>query len=636
MATQAGLFSAALTAFIIDSKQNLKVNPQDQMVYYLQQNVAILDQISRQIPSIAPQFSIPSAPPTPFPAFRPSASDIRVNAFWFMSLVFSLAAALLAILVQQWVRKYMQVLQRYSDPLNSARLRQYLNEGLEGWYMPIVAEAVPGVLHVSVFLFFAGLCDSVLNINTTVGLSTTVPIGITSLLYIFTSIAPAIYPQSPYHTSFSGLIWYLIQNFGSGRYRYRDSDGKSIPVSPNMAQGQLQLAMEETMDRKRRDGRAIRWLVSNMTGDAEMDSLAMAVPGSFDTAWGEQVWEVVFSTIEDNGIRNEMSRFQGVLGSIMHRHGSRTASDTHENTATHPQEHKQGYEIVRMLGAGVSRMLGTCLDPSRFPTHEQWRRRARGSVEATAWLVCHAGAELGQFGDMIKLLGDIGKDQTVRKSSSMGKDQSFVVHWTCLALVAIRPILESNRSLQDGARVASQRLERRDNVGEEQTHTDKIIEILNKASSCLNALSTELIWWGTLREEQAPEIFRQQESHISSLEQIVLDIENGGFPRDEWSIGSVQNFIGQFTHDVIIRQLPGVKFDLYDSETVDFSQFVELFRDADTLLFIFPLRNLKRIRTFAQTLRRILEGRESLHTITKPIKDLREFGALYWSDKVVL
>ncbi|KAH9996413.1 hypothetical protein BJV74DRAFT_769116, partial [Russula compacta] len=194
----AGLFSAALTSFIIDSKQNLSVNPADQTAYYLQQTVAMLSQISNQISSIAPEVVIPSTPPPPFPTFNPSASDVRVNAFWFMALIFSLSAALLATLVQQWVRDYMHVFLRYGDPLKSARIRQYLYEGSEGWYMPVLAEAVPGLLHVSLFLFFLGLCDSVLDINTAVGVSTTVPIGISGLFYIFTMFAPVIYPQSPY------------------------------------------------------------------------------------------------------------------------------------------------------------------------------------------------------------------------------------------------------------------------------------------------------------------------------------------------------------------------------------------------------------------------------------------------------
>ncbi|KAI0000782.1 hypothetical protein BJV74DRAFT_974412, partial [Russula compacta] len=186
----AGLFSAVLTSFIVDSKQNLQPNPAEQTVYFLQHNVALLIKISQQISAIAPQAPIPSAQLPPLPTFNKSASDVRVNVFWFLALVFSLSAALLAILVQQWVRLYMHVFERFSDPLRSARLRQYLFEGFEKWYMPVVADAVPGLLHVSLFLFFAGLCDSVWNINTRVALSTTVPIGACGLLYTFTTIAP--------------------------------------------------------------------------------------------------------------------------------------------------------------------------------------------------------------------------------------------------------------------------------------------------------------------------------------------------------------------------------------------------------------------------------------------------------------
>ena len=205
MAPQAGLFSVVLTAFVVDSKQNLKPSPADETVYYLRQHSTILSQISVQLSSIAPQVTIPSTPPPPFPPSSPLASDIRVNIFWFMAVAFSLLAALLAILVQQWVRNYMHVFQWYGDPLKSSRLRQYLYEGCDRWYMLRVAEAVPGFLHVSLFLFFAGLSDSLLKINTKVAPSTIVPIGVSVLLYIVMTFAPIIYPQSPYQNSFSGI-----------------------------------------------------------------------------------------------------------------------------------------------------------------------------------------------------------------------------------------------------------------------------------------------------------------------------------------------------------------------------------------------------------------------------------------------
>ncbi|KAH8981221.1 hypothetical protein EDB86DRAFT_2858576, partial [Lactarius hatsudake] len=272
----AGLFSATLVSFITDKIQDLRVDPTQQMVYYQQQNVALLAQISSQVSSIAPQVSIPPTPPPPHPVFTPNSSDVRVNAFWFMSLVFSLTAALLATLVQQWVRDYMHVFQRYSNPLKSARLRQYLYEGAEGWYMPVIAESVPGLVHVSLFLFFLGLSDSLLALNTTIAITTIVPITVCGLLYVLSMFAPILNPQSPFRNPFSGLIWYVIRKLRPQTYSDRASNGALKTVSLKMSEGQVQLAMEENEKRKGRDVQAIRWLIDNSTEDDEMESFVMA------------------------------------------------------------------------------------------------------------------------------------------------------------------------------------------------------------------------------------------------------------------------------------------------------------------------------------------------------------------------
>ena len=58
--------------------------------------------------------------------------------------------------------------------------------------MRTAAEAVPGLLHVSLFLFFLGLADDTLNINTTIGLSTAIPIGFCGLVYICASHLSAV------------------------------------------------------------------------------------------------------------------------------------------------------------------------------------------------------------------------------------------------------------------------------------------------------------------------------------------------------------------------------------------------------------------------------------------------------------
>ena len=501
--------------------------------------------------------------------------------------------------------------------------------------MRIVAEVVPGLLQVSLFLFFVGLCDFVLNINTKVGVSTTTPIALAGLLYVLTTVTPVINMQWPYRNSFSGLLWYAIQ-----KYKDRGRKGASKSASSDMAEGQVQRAMAATKDREGRDERAIRWLVSNATEGAGMESFVIAIPGSFDEEWGVEMWRKVF--FEDRNRNTSWNEPGPSMRSIPMVEG-RAGGGSHANTAAlppvhHPPSfyshptgaHTQGKDTLLELSTRVGRLLNTCQNRGHFASDELWRRRTRACIETTALLVCCMGAELNWFGDMVKLLGDIGKDQDVREPSSAEEEQSFVMRWTCLSLVVIRPILESNRLMQNDARLTSKRLERRDNTGDQvrvqtSTRVDKIMETLNKALGGLNLLSDALIWGGDRSEERVKEILRDHESQILELEQI--DIEDGGLQFDDWSISSVQRTIDRITHGIITGQLPGVKSDDSDIESVNFGQFVELFRDPHTLLFIFPLRNLTRIRTFAKTLRKFLDGKTSADTFQKMMKDLREFGS---------
>jgi hypothetical protein len=579
--SQAGLFSAALTAFVVDSIQNLKPSSADETVYYLRQHSTILSQISVQLSSIAPQVSIPSTPPPPFPAFNPSASDVRVNIFWYMALAFSLLSALLAILVQQWVRDYMHVFQRYSDPLKSSRLRQYLYEGCEGWYMPMVAEAVPGFLHISLFLFFAGLGTSLLNINTEVALSTIVPIGVSGLLYIFTMFAPIIYPQSPYQSTFSAMFWYLFQKSRGRRFKDRGSDGEMKSVSTNMAQGQMQLAMEETVARRDRDERAIRWLIDNLTEDAEMEKFLSAIPGSFNTDWGTEVWKRVGKYPESEGqsqdepvARPHMDTMAhrpssswsicSVLGPIIHRvrkpaphypptHAT-TRSPVPHPPNVHPHSttaHIRGENVVHELSTRVARSVEICKNRKLFSNNDLWQRRTRACIETTA--------SLAWFGGISELLGDIGSFEKIRGLSLAGTDELFVTRWTCLSLVAVRPTLGDNQQVQTWAGQAMERFAEQDDTGNQvgltgaQKINEMINETLEKASGCLFRLCDALRETEDLTEVR--DILRGHESQISELEQINIEADRPGWV-DDW-IFDMQNAINRYSHQ-IISELPGV------------------------------------------------------------------------------
>ena len=635
MASQAGLFSAALTAFVVDSKQNLKSSPADETVYYLRQHSTILSQISIQLSSIAPQVSIPSSPPPPFPVFNPSASDVRVNGFWFMSLVFSLLAALLAILVQQWVRNYMHVFQRYGDPLKSARLRQYLYEGCEGWYMPRVAEAVPGFLHISLFLFFAGLGDSLLHINTKVALSTIIPIGVSGLLYILITFAPIIYLQSPYRNSFSGIFWYLSQKSHIRKFKDRGSDGETKSVSTNMAQGQMELAMEETVARKDRDVQAIRWLVDNLTEDAEMEKLLSALPGSFNTDWGTEVWNRVGEHHENDEqsqgrdtTTHQISSSWSILRPIVHLvvKPSLRFSPTHARARSSVPHctaaHIRGENVMHELSTRVARSVEICKNRKLFSNDDLWRERTRVCIEATASLVCCANAKLAWFGGILKLLGDIGSLERIRELSLVGTDQLFVIRWTCLSLVAIRPILQDNQYVKIWATRAMDRFAKADDTGNNDAPTgaQKIDESLQKASKCLFRLYDALDETEDLTEEVI-EILHEHESQISELEQI--NIEAILLGRVDFRIFCMQDDIN-FNSDLITCQIPGV-LDDFDRAPILFRRFVEPSHDPRKMQFIRPMQTLKTMCSPTTTLRDILRGHGDPDAYKELLNNLKEF-----------
>jgi uncharacterized protein DUF6535 len=280
---QAGLFSAVLTAFVVLKIQDLKVNPAEQSAYYQRQSVQLL---SQQSASVGGQMPTNLTSPPPYPPFHISASDRRVNIFWLISLVCSLSAALLATLVQQWARAYMRTFQQSRNPLKAARIRLFLSERAKR--LPTVAEFVPGLIHISLILFFCGLGDLIWQIDKTVFIAIVIPISGCVFPYPYYVFAPIWDPQSPYWTPFSSSIWRLIQILRRKLYYRFRTPPVSVqdPQIANMEEHREQCAMEQTEGRKNRDVYVVRWLVDNINGNNEMQSFVLAISGSFNQEWG--------------------------------------------------------------------------------------------------------------------------------------------------------------------------------------------------------------------------------------------------------------------------------------------------------------------------------------------------------------
>ncbi len=294
-AYQTGLFSATVAAFIIESYKQLQPNSSDT-------TILLLAQISQQLAALSngTPISIPSTLPSQ--TFRPSASAVRVNTLWFLSLILSLTCALLATLMQQWVRRYLQVSRRWYAPYKRARIRTFFAEGVERFGLPHAVEALPALLHASVFLFFAGLVDFMVNINHKVAVSLISAVAMGASAYFLCTALPLMYPNSPYQTPLTNLLWVLRQGtLLSGldltrrvvRFIYEHTgwvawklygrlifllDDHSRRLAQGFSRSREAIALGQPTEM---DARALGWTLDALDEDHELEQLVVAIPGYY-------------------------------------------------------------------------------------------------------------------------------------------------------------------------------------------------------------------------------------------------------------------------------------------------------------------------------------------------------------------
>ncbi|KAI0309127.1 hypothetical protein OF83DRAFT_1026319, partial [Amylostereum chailletii] len=183
-----GLFSATVGAFILESYKSLKPDNEDTIV-------VLLSRISHQLSPANSNGTHLSLPSLPNSSYSPPEAAIRLNVLWITSLMLSLTAAFGAIVVQQCTRDYLTMQynqQRGSQfsPHTQARIHAHLLFGAELSLLAYAPDLLGALIHLSLFLFFAGLVSFLSNINSTVyrvALGVTIAVGI---LYTVISVLP--------------------------------------------------------------------------------------------------------------------------------------------------------------------------------------------------------------------------------------------------------------------------------------------------------------------------------------------------------------------------------------------------------------------------------------------------------------
>lgn len=199
-----GLFSAVLTAFVVESYSFLQPDPQGTGANILREILGELRNIRAGVTSPPATSTVDSE----FPSFSdfPRSFAVRVNVLWFTSLVFSLAAATIGILVKQWLRDYV----RHSGGTSrqKARVRQLRHNDLLKFHIHEVIAVLPILLQWSLAFFFIGLVDLLWNLNFIVAAIVTVFVATALAFFVVTTVLPALRADSP-HRSPQALALYL-------------------------------------------------------------------------------------------------------------------------------------------------------------------------------------------------------------------------------------------------------------------------------------------------------------------------------------------------------------------------------------------------------------------------------------------
>ncbi|KAK1221433.1 hypothetical protein PQX77_015761, partial [Marasmius sp. AFHP31] len=175
----AGLFSAVVTAFTIESYQWLEESPEEM-------TVALLRQMSQQMNGSVNNSNLSSPQP-----FEVTSSVIAINVLWFLSLIIALVDALFALLCKQWLREHDRPTHT-ATPEEALALRELRNKSLDQWHVSTFMAVLPILLEIALFLFLAGLLE-LLRVRHPLpfGLAAIV-VAVAGLGYLVTTFLPGI------------------------------------------------------------------------------------------------------------------------------------------------------------------------------------------------------------------------------------------------------------------------------------------------------------------------------------------------------------------------------------------------------------------------------------------------------------
>ncbi|KAK7462708.1 hypothetical protein VKT23_007295 [Stygiomarasmius scandens] len=255
------LYSAALTAPIVESYQKLQQDPADA-------TLAVLTQMSQQLASLSNGTAAPFREPR---AFEPDTSALICNMLWFLSLALALTCSLLATFVQQWVRDFLHKTTIRPSPVVQARVLAFSYLGLRRFGLHTFVDIIPILLHISLLFFFAGLVAFLFPINRPLMYLMAGFLTIFMLVYTVLSYMPLVWLDTPYRTPVSDLLWRVGNRLRGLILRYHQLPGADLSLTEAM----LEMSLK---DPSKRDQQCMTFTMKLLNHDTELLPMFVAIP----------------------------------------------------------------------------------------------------------------------------------------------------------------------------------------------------------------------------------------------------------------------------------------------------------------------------------------------------------------------
>lgn len=147
--------------------------------------------------------------------FSPSTSARWINSLFFISLIFSLAAALFGIIAKQWIREYLRWNAPLASPRDNVYVRQIRHEAWESWNVEAVIVALPVFLEFAMILFLAGVTVLLWTLDDIVAVVVTVAIAAFVAIFSMFTVLPLFSRHCPYRSPTAWTCLRLIEFFRS-------------------------------------------------------------------------------------------------------------------------------------------------------------------------------------------------------------------------------------------------------------------------------------------------------------------------------------------------------------------------------------------------------------------------------------